>query len=110
MLGLPIVVCWSQAGVLLTSGLLQDCLAGGSPASGVSSLLGLLSGWPGCRLPVPGLRSVLVVMVQVQVTGVTEASVAAQWHGVLQWQETCQEVGILLDGGAVEVGGGTDLT
>ena len=84
-------------------------LAGGSPASGVSSLLRLLSGWAGCRLPVPRHRSVLVVVV-VQVTGATEASMAAQWHKVLQRQETYQEGGALLDGGAVEVGEGSDLT
>ena len=101
------MVCWTPAGVMLTSGLLRDCLAGNSPASGVSSLLGLLSGWVGCRLPVLGRRSVLVV---VQVAGVTEASMAAQWHEVLHWQVTCQEVGVPLDGGAVEVGEGSDLT
>ena len=95
---------------LLGSGLLRDCLAGGSPASGVSSLLGLglLSGWVECRLPVLGRRSDLVVMVA-QVTGVTDAAMAVQWHEVLQPQVTSQ-VGSSLDGGAVEVGEGSDLT
>ena len=88
MLGLPVVVCWSPAVVFLTSGLLRDCLAG---------------------RPVPRHRSVLVVVV-VQVTGATEVSMTAQWHEVLQWHVTCQEGGVLLDGGAMEVGEGSDLT